>query len=185
MVFDANLAPGVNYLEICVPDMTAERFASLLRRAKSHIDSLPITHKFYKEYMYRNLLLQINDKFDAKVYASSCKKLDVAPNGLHVVHYNRDKASFHTFPSRAQAHSVAYVNAMVFKFHNRVFLNFEEKTHEDGSATRRVYVNYNHDDNVDLANIKRRAKQAVDLIVSPYRQPGSAPTCQRVQKIHT
>lgn len=168
--FDACIVPGVNYVEVCVPNVVDECvFATLLQRVKGHHESLPLSQKYFKEYMFRNLALQINDKYDAKVYKLDCKRKETCPNGVIAVSFNREKASFHTFPSMSHAHSVAYVNAVVFKFHNRVFLNFEEKKHEDGAVTRRVYINYNHDDNVDIPSISRRVRHAMDIIM--HRQP--------------
>jgi hypothetical protein len=161
---------GVNYMEISLPKIEKDVFIETLKAVKHNKDTLPFAERFCKEYMYRNLVYSINEKYESKVSKLDCKSVNRLNCGRIVCYFHKEKASFHTFPSMLRPHSIAYVNGIVFKFHNRIYLNFEERKHEDGSESHRIFINYNHEDNVDLVNISKRVQQVLDVVMRLARR---------------
>jgi hypothetical protein len=155
---------GVNYMEISLPLVHKADFVTCLRNIKQC--NIGHSERFCKEYMFRNLIYTINDKYDAKISKFDCKYVKPMGAGKVVAYYHKEKASFHTFPSMFETHTKSYVNAIVFKFHNRVYLNFEEREYDDGETSYRIFINYNHEDAVDLPNISQRVQHALEAVTS-------------------
>lgn len=134
--------------------------------------------KHYKEYVYRNLYYEHSQTETTNIHLYK-KEIKVIECGLHdslcVMASQRDKISYHIFPSTNKIPSVAYVSKATFKINNRIFINFESKKYtstideEDvGETYNKIYINYNHDENVDVQksveNIDKALK-ALDIVV--------------------
>lgn len=107
--------------------------------------------KSCKMYTHNNLIYENYDYTDIKVYSKEIKEAKMHPTlDLITLYCIKDKKPFHMFPSTKSIHSIAYVRKLVFRVHNRVYVNFETiKNVENDNIVYKVYINYNHDKNID------------------------------------
>ena len=115
-------------------------------------------NKSFKSYCVGNLTLENANHEDIKVYSKTTLKSGTvkdAPDRFIVLYNKKEKKPFHTFPSTTKMHAVFYTNRLTFRASNRLFVNFDIQFHpEDNTVIRRVFVNYNHDNNVDIDNFR-------------------------------
>lgn len=113
-------------------------------------------NKSFKSYCVGNLTLENTNHEEIKVYSKTALKsgtIKDAPDRFVVLYNKKEKKPFHAFPSTTKMHAVFYTNRLTFRASNRLFVNFDIQYHpEDNSVIRRVFVNYNHDINVDIDN---------------------------------
>jgi hypothetical protein len=111
-------------------------------------------NKSFKSYCVGNLTLENANHEDIKVYSKMALKSGTvkdAPDRFMVLYNRKDKKPFHAFPSTTKIHAVFYTNRLTFRVSSRLFVNFDIQYHpEDDAIIRRVFVNYNHDINVDI-----------------------------------
>jgi len=120
--------------------------------------------KQHKEYIYEDLCLENYDNKELKLYKKhlvSCKHM----KDFVVLGYNRTKQSVVNFPSTLSIASTRYVKRLIFRISNRVYVNFETSIPESmDTITYCIYVNYNHDENVDLIAINRDLQNALMIV---------------------
>jgi hypothetical protein len=114
--------------------------------------------KQYKEYVYRDMFFD-NDKMQIKVYRKKLTHHDEICDGLfNVLTFNKEKMPYHVFPSSTKLHSITYVSKVIFKVHNRIFINCEYKAYGDRDSENnyhKIFINYNNDPNVDTASMEK------------------------------
>ena len=110
----------------------------------------------YKEICYDDIIYQNHYQEELKVFRL-VPITHTEEKGHVQIQYQKQKLSLVNVPSTASPHSIAYVRQLTIRFSNRVFLNFVVKA---PASTQKqeysVYVNYNHDPNVDSAVTKRQ-----------------------------
>lgn len=157
-----------NYVEIILKtsdnsiNVDQQLFGRLLQniRTKGH----PLFQKHCKQYINRNIYMETYDNNQIKVYKQKYVMAGDVSDSLKVVVYSNEKQPYHMFPTSKQMHSIAYVSKAICKINNRVFVNFERKQFNDAEVYFKIYINYNHDHNVDLANIQTALNVAISLI---------------------
>jgi hypothetical protein len=111
------------------------------------------------------MVYENNKENQLQVYKKTLNSYSVLDPNFKVLSYHKEKLPYHVFPSTHMLHSVSYVNKATFKLNNRVFLNFERKKYENSDVFyNKIYINYNHDNNVDLATIEQALNDAIRLI---------------------
>lgn len=148
-----------NYIEFILSDDTKTRteispykFYGLLTELKQKLGNC--FQKHFKEYVFRDMFYENNDKHQIKVYKKHLTNVHTDVDGLVILTYYKEKLPFHMFPSTSSLHSVCYVSKVVFKITNRLFINFEKRVYNDKEAYHKIFVNYNHEENVDISNLK-------------------------------
>ena len=69
----------------------------------------------------------------------------------------KDKVPNFMFPSTNKLNDMQTVSSVVVRFHNNVYMNFEHIIHvNDSNPIFKVYLNYNHDSNIDPMFIKNK-----------------------------
>lgn len=160
---------GVNYIEwifgrqkssiedVDIYDigLTRAMFIDLLSTASNAALSKPFFRK-YKYYIHSDMCYEITEDQQSKVYQAVVHKVD--QQAPWVVSYStKSKIPYHLFPCTTKLYDILYVGRLTFKLHNRVFLNFEQCIRKENQTNThyKVYVNYNHDTNVDVNSIKQ------------------------------
>ena len=109
--------------------------------------------KTFKCYMQSDLVMENYAKEkDIKVYKKETVKVE-HKNKFIVIHYNRNKFPFHMFHSSTAINSIFYCRRITFRIMNRIYINFDTQLYDQDDIIRKIYINYNHDDNVDVDNI--------------------------------
>ena len=127
--------------------------------------------RHFKEYQYRNLVYEVNEQHQINIFKKKCGyEGPLHETNFKVLVYHREKQAYHSFPSTTMIHSVSYVDRATFKINNRLYLNFEKKIYEDDVNEKfyKVFINYNHDNNVDISTMQSSLVQLVNRLQSIF-----------------
>jgi hypothetical protein len=169
-----------NYVEIIVKpemeSMSVKPGTSLTSIPMSQfvriLDKIKMARYFKKHtkcYKYGNLTYSNAFNEDIKVTAMNTLHVDNTDKDIMVCYGKKEKQPYHMFPSSKSLDSCFYSKKLVFRFHNRVYLNFETVSYipriEDEEHTLfKVYINYNHDTNVDIESIRQCVQSILFMI---------------------
>lgn len=121
--------------------------------------------KHTKEYVYRNMFYENNEKSQIRIYKKTLNKIGNDINGWKILAFHKEKLPYHSFPSTTMLHSISYVSKATFKINNRIFVNFEKRRYTGDETTyNKIYINYNHDDNVDVHSMKKAVCSIIDSL---------------------
>ena len=111
--------------------------------------------KQYKEYVSDDMYYETGSGDEIRVNKKSALGIEVNNNTITII-YNKTKLSILSFPSSFKINTICYIKKLVFRINNRIYINFEmKKYHNSNKTIYSIYVNYNHDPNVDrVATIK-------------------------------
>lgn len=163
--FEIYLTPGIksekhndlNILDISVTkNQFEEMMAGLVKR------DYKFFQKEYKEYNYGDVLVQNYNNTETRIIRLSSnimKKNDK----LLMIGYHKSKLTFLNVPSTTNIFDIHYVKKLIFRITNRIFINFQCNMDEDGNKTYMVYVNYNHESNIDPEGINETLKIVLDI----------------------
>jgi hypothetical protein len=122
----------------------------------------------YKEYILKDLVCQrfINDEVKViRKIPLNVSELNTNVNNFIQVSYNKTKLTLVNFDSIKNLHKVSYIKKLIFRISNRIYINFEisidSKTKNKNYL---VYINYNHDDNVDFNITNRCINDIIDML---------------------
>lgn len=153
----AALPENCNYVEYIVKcangDIGLDQadFNAYMSRMKSH--------KYFKReskcYCYDNMIYE--NSFFNEIRVSSKNPISIEDKSkYHVCYYTKEKQPYHAFPSTHQINAVYYSKKLVFRLHNRVYINFETMLYPQKKETiYKIYINYNHDKGVDMDSVNQ------------------------------
>jgi len=111
---------------------------------------------------------------ELRVYTKNPLDYKIISRSTIMLKYDKAKLPIHAFPSSFNINDVYLSETLTIRLHNRVFLNFEvqfrearsfkEKEKEDTNYVRRIYINYNCEDNVDNKYIFEKICYAFSLL---------------------
>jgi hypothetical protein len=145
-VFQARLDPDVFY-----------KYMSVMK----NFTSFKFFKTYSKEYILNNLHLvkQIKDANtpqetveDVRVNDMTLLTTHLMDDRTYVLCYDKKKIPIVAYPSTQDINDVKYVNKLIFRVNNRIFVNFqqEKSLYDMDNVIHRVYINYNHSSNVDI-----------------------------------
>lgn len=161
--FDTSInSNNLSTFDINVPE---EQFVKLLHvimsRYHNHFE------KLFQCILRSDLVLEnYAEKKDINSYKKEVIKTEHRNNNIIVLHYNRNKIPFHMFDSNTDINSLYYCRRLTFRVLNRVYINFDTQLYSDETIVRKIYVNYNHDDNVDMENINMTINTILNILTS-------------------
>ena len=182
----ANIPPGTNCIEFHVTSKTTQSnigvevldislnrdvFMNILGNMKN-LTSQDIKHfqKSYKEYMVSDITCQVYSHND-EVKVSKKKALgltvdDMHPN-LYVVYSNKNKLTMLNFPSTTNIQAMSYVKTLIFRVNNRIYVNFNVSISAANPEQKSysIFINYNHDDNVDISLTQTTLQRILNTIL--------------------
>jgi hypothetical protein len=172
------LVPGANYYEIIIADKK-EVLTDIITKFNVGISEkqfYDIMYKIdgkkykyfqreYKEYFNKDLVCQCFLNDDVKVHRKVPINIDENIQNNIIVAYNKNKLTLVNFPSTKNLHKISYVKKMIFRVSNRIYINFKISIDsETKNKNYVIYVNYNHDDNIDFNIISRNIKEILDML---------------------
>lgn len=146
-------------------DIGQAAFQEVLKKyARNNTNS---TQKEYKEFVYGDIYYHNMPNNEIKVYRLNPLSSTFDNNCL-CVRFNKQKLSMVNVPSTKCVDSIRYVKHLVYRISNRVFLNFVVKMdNANKHLTFTVYVNYNHDNNVDMQVITKQLNKVFKQLQEP------------------
>lgn len=174
MLVETNIPQSCNYIEFVIKgnhsneenhinvSLTEQEFLSFLEKVK-----MP---KYFKKhskcYQFNNIVFENSFNQEMKVYAKDIVKVDATDSNIVCSYCKKEKQPFHTFPSTSKLNTCYYSKKIIFRFHNRVYLNFETIGYlpETNNVYYKIYINYNHDENVDLKSISQCIESVLSML---------------------
>lgn len=121
--------------------------------------------KQYTETVIEDVHYQNFKNEEMSVYSVVTNAVETVDNKVCVLMQNRNKLSILSVPSTLKIYSDNLVRKMTFKISNRVFVNFEHGV-DKKERYYKVYVNYNHDKDVDVQNAITMIKNALSILMT-------------------
>lgn len=147
-------------------NLTEEYFLNVLSRLKNpEYKDFKFFQREYKEYTYDDLCCQAHTNDEVKVFKISNIKA-IPDNNILKVESHRTKMTLLNFPSTKDIQQISYVKQLIFRVSNRIYINFKVSIDDlTKQKTYSVYVNYNHDGNVDTNMINDQLKSVLKVLL--------------------
>ena len=120
--------------------------------------------KEYKEYVHEDITYENDCNNDIKVYSKYPILAKTLNDNILGILYTKTKLTILSFPSSLKINTINYVKKLSFRVNNRIYINFEIKLNSLEEKTYAIYVNYNHDINVDKSEHIKLIRQVFDLL---------------------
>lgn len=162
--FEYNLYSSQSSPTLWDVDCGKEKFMSVF--SKYIENNNKYSEKLYKEYVYGDVYYQNYNNDEIKVFRLTPMK-SLFSNKRLVIHYIKQKLSLVNVPSSANYDNISYKRHVVFRISNRIFLNFLITDDASQKVTYRIYVNYNHDQNVDMTIVEKQLERIFKQVEGP------------------
>ncbi len=178
---DTNFIAGTNYVEIYLvspfntcqengnhvvynTNLDPDIFFKSLASMKKYSEEVKFFQKEYKEYIVNDITCQVypNDN-ETKVFRKKTLGVEYKDH-LLVISHNKNKLTMLNFPSTKNINQTCYSKSLIFRISNRIYLNFVISINELKNKSYNIYINYNHDSNVDLSLINNSIMKILNTI---------------------
>lgn len=140
-----------------------DMFMSLLSNVSNVGGGLKYFQKNYKEQVWTNIHYQNTDNEELRIIKKECMGSSIYKNKFLAMGFSKTKMSLLNIPSTSDIYSTSEVSRLTFRISNRVYVNFEVQNIEDIDYYK-IYINYNHDKNVDPISVRKQLQQAISLL---------------------
>jgi len=152
------------YLNIIDINWDEVSFNSILMKLINNYKLRPFEKKFrILKHNDKSLIYSINDN-KYNVNKQSLLSYNTKDNYI-LIKYQKENIPPINFPSTNIIHDMYYINKIIFKVSNRIYINFEVKKKfidNKSQIFRRIYINLNNDKkNVDNNNINEKLEETI------------------------
>lgn len=148
---------GLHVLEVAV---TKQQFEEMMSRLVKR--DYKYFQKEYKEYNYGEVLVQNYNNKETRILRLN-NNIILKNQKMLMLGYQKSKLTFLNIPSTTNIFDINYVKRLIFRITNRVFINFQCNMDEAGDKTYMIYLNYNHESNIDPEGINDTIKTVLDI----------------------
>ena len=150
--------------QIYTIDYSESDFYNIMNKCKS--TPYRFFQKDYKEYVYKDLEAQYHHEDGIKVARSTLVHYDEKAKYV-VLYFNRQKLTPMNFPSAIKFEKITYVRKLTFRVNNRIYINFVcSLDDETDLKTYSIYLNYNHEENVDMTSTKKTINECIQMLTT-------------------
>lgn len=138
--------------------LTKDTFYKIMQNVST--DDLKFYQKTYKESTIGSTIYQ-NSK-NEEINISNVETNFVALVADHVCLFGKTKhkLTILSLPSTNHIHYEVHIKRLILKVTNRIFINFEHGVKDDNRFYR-IYINYNHDKDVDLSSVAKTIERTL------------------------
>ena len=153
-----------SHLNIIDINWDEKSFNSMLMKFINDYGLKPFEKKFrILKHNDKNLIYSINDN---KFNVNRHRFLSYNKNANYIlIKYQKENIPPVNFPSTNIIHDMYYINKIIFKVSNRIYINFEvKKKIKEGNSEifRRIYINLNNDKkNLDNSSINEKLEKSI------------------------
>ena len=122
-------------------------------------------HKQYRELVVGDVHYHNYKNEEINIHTMVTNTIDNVDNKLCMLMQTRTKLSILSLPCTLNIYNDNVVRKMIFRVSNRVFVNFEHGM-TGPNKYYKVYVNYNHDKDVDISNNISMIKNALTVLLN-------------------
>lgn len=150
-----DLPTDCNYYEIILMDgdkydLGKPKFEKIMQHMKK--TNFKFFEKQYKEYIIDDIIVHNYDNKETNVMRHTAKDIKIYDN-YRIIGFHKTKLTTLNYPSTTYIYNILYVKKLIFRISNRIYINYEIGMNEKNEKTYKVYLNYNHDSNVDMTSI--------------------------------
>lgn len=144
-------------------------FDHFMACAKGHLPGKP-SYKTFKCYRIGSKVMENSGQSneDVRIHSFQIVTAEALSKTWVFTSCIKNKLAYHTFPCTPRLHDMCHVERLVYRLHNRVFLNFEKQTPEEHQRLLppiyKIYINYNHDPSVELSSIFQSIKKGLQAL---------------------
>lgn len=163
-IYLTELEKSIDGLHIYKTNIGYDSFMSLLDTMRDR--SFKFFQKEYKEYIYKDIICQCYTNDETKVFKKKTLKMSSLKNWI-VIYNNKIKQTLLNFPSTTDLQYTSYNKKLIFRVNNRIYVNF--KISLDTNTNNKwyeVYINYNHEENVDTQLAKTTLEEVIKMLES-------------------
>lgn len=117
--------------------------------------------KQYKQYIYDNIIVHNYKNVENRVFKNTPVIIEKNDKAI-MIGYKRNKLTFLSAPCTKNIYEISYVKKLIFRVNNRIFVNFQCNL-IDNKKIYYVYINYNHESNIDQDSITETLKKILDI----------------------
>jgi hypothetical protein len=147
-------------------DIGKSTFIQLLRAAKRRKPKC--FQKNSTRYLYDDLVYEVSVSQtgpEVKTYRRTSLEMVACNKGMSRLLYAKEKIPYYMFPSTMDICDIVTSSNVAFRIHNNVYLNFEvTKSDNSDEYFYKVFVNYNHEKDVDLTFVQTKIDEALGLL---------------------
>lgn len=120
--------------------------------------------KQYKEMVIGDTFYQNFKNEEISIFNINTNNVEVFQNRLMANSQAKYKLSILSLPSTLNVYAENYTKRLIFRVSNRVFVNFENGKNGD-DVFYKIYLNYNHDDTVELNSIQCTLEKILNILI--------------------
>jgi len=148
-------------LSIYNTSLDREKFYNLMYKMMD--TSYRYHQKQYKEVFIGDVCYQNFKNEEMSIYNLQTNTIESITDKLFAIAQTKNKLSILNVPSTLNIYSENVIRRLIFRISNRVFVNFENGF-SDNKKYYKVFINYNHDKDVDVNVVTRHIKDALDKL---------------------
>ena len=116
--------------------------------------------KTYKQYVQDDIIYNNYENKEIKIYTVKPLSYEKVNTNFLKINYKKSKKNIQNiFPN-----AISYIKKFSFRINNRIYVNFETSI-TDGEEFFKIYINYNHEKNVDMDVINKE----IDVIMNIFK----------------
>ena len=143
--------------------LSRKDFRNLLSAiAKSNLNIKPF-QKEYKEYIYDDVIVHNYKNTETHIFRHTPICIQPASSGL-LIGYQKNKLTFLNVPSTRNIYDIQYVKKLIFRVNNRILVNFQSSVTLNQEKTYTVYINYNHENNIEQDSVQNNIESLMKLL---------------------
>jgi len=161
-LFDKLIDNGEDVMVMSLP--SEESFKFMLNNIKTAL-GVKTSSKTFKQFILNDLTYNV-DPESGDITVIGLKPVTTFEVGQNYISlgFEKKKLSIINFPSTTAYNDIVDVQKMTYRISNRVFINFESRISSISMKSYRIYMNYNHDPNVDWDIVKKDIMKAYKLL---------------------
>lgn len=148
---------------IYTTSLDRERFYNLMYKMMD--TNYRYHQKQYKEVFIGDVCYQNYKNDEMSIHNIQTNTIESITDKLFAIAQTKNKLSILSVPSTLNIYSENVIKRLIFKISNRVFINFENGI-TDNKKYYKVFINYNHDKDVDISVVLRNIKDALDTLTN-------------------
>ena len=142
-------------------NVSKEDFDNMLLTMNKANTDFKYFQKEYKEYKYNEVTVHNYKNTETRIFKFLPQIICKNDNAL-LIGYQRNKLTFLSVPSTTSIYEISYIKKLIFRVNNRIFINFQ-CSYSDNIKTYSVYINYNHEANIDPDGVTNAIKQIFNI----------------------
>ena len=140
-------------------NLNKDEFMTLLARMKKF--NYKSFTKTYKQYIQDDIIYNNYENKEIKVYTIIPLSYETINNNNFLkISYKKSKTNIHNISPI----TTSYIKKFSFRVNNRIYVNFETYITDDDEYFR-LYINYNHEKNVDMTIMNKEIDNILNVFV--------------------